>query len=272
MCNRLWSLLPSLALAMERKETLHILFQNQNDLAEFPELKTCKYLKFLTQKDNRVIASILYRLLAVLNPKEDLSKYGRSRKQFMVINSWKHTCDESFIQKYKSQLIELLSFRKSVENKVNNCLPNFDGFTIGVHIRKGDYKEWRNGRYYYDDNRYIKWIIDLQEQIYKKGYNCRFCICSNEPFFINDPSIDIVRIPDATGIEDLCALSKCDFIMGPPSSFSQWASFLGNVPLLFLLDKNQTICIDDFSPVTSMNKFANQKKMIDNNGITFSIE
>jgi hypothetical protein len=31
-------------------------------------------------------------------------------------------------------------------------------------------------------------------------------------------------------IEDLYALASCDYIIGPPSTFSQWASFYGNVP------------------------------------------
>lgn len=39
--------------------------------------------------------------------------------------------------------------------------------------------------------------------------------------------------------ESLAELSLCDLIVSPPSTFGVLASFLGNVPLLPLYDKNQ---------------------------------
>jgi hypothetical protein len=35
-------------------------------------------------------------------------------------------------------------------------------------------------------------------------------------------------------VGDLYALAQCDYIFGPVSTFSQWASFYGNKPLLHL--------------------------------------
>lgn len=32
-------------------------------------------------------------------------------------------------------------------------------------------------------------------------------------------------------VEDLYALAECDYLIGPPSTFTVWASFYGNVPL-----------------------------------------
>jgi hypothetical protein len=35
-------------------------------------------------------------------------------------------------------------------------------------------------------------------------------------------------------VGDLYALAQCDYITGPPTTDTQWASFYGNHPMLFL--------------------------------------
>ena len=37
-----------------------------------------------------------------------------------------------------------------------------------------------------------------------------------------------------SAVGDLYALARCDYIMGPPSTYTQWASFYGNAPLFHL--------------------------------------
>ena len=43
--------------------------------------------------------------------------------------------------------------------------------------------------------------------------------------------------PDAgpgVAVLEMYALARCDLIVGPPSSFSGWASFMGNRPIFYL--------------------------------------
>ncbi|MFN5837557.1 MAG: hypothetical protein ACK47J_12755, partial [Pseudanabaena sp.] len=47
-------------------------------------------------------------------------------------------------------------------------------------------------------------------------------------------------------IEDLYSMAKCDYLIGPPSTYSMWASFYGMVPLLHIYDKHQIINLKDF--------------------------
>jgi hypothetical protein len=47
-------------------------------------------------------------------------------------------------------------------------------------------------------------------------------------------------------VGDLYALARCDYIMGPPSTYTQWASFYGNRPMLCLESKDQRIDRDQF--------------------------
>ena len=42
-----------------------------------------------------------------------------------------------------------------------------------------------------------------------------------------------------TAAEDLHLMSRCEFIIGPPSTFSLWASFMGQVPLCIVRDARQ---------------------------------
>lgn len=272
LCNRLWSILPALSLSMERKEKLHILFNNPNDIKLFPNIEKCENLHVVTNRDYRIISSALYRLLNFMNPNSDLSTLGSRDHKIYVINSWKHIYDHSFITKYKEDILRIFSFNASTEEKVSRFFENFHGVTVGVHVRRGDYKSWRKGHYYFNDIVYIKKMECIRKQLIAEGIDCRFIICSNEPFEATDTELPITRIPNASGIEDLCALSKCDYILGPPSSFSQWASFVGNVPLAFLMDEDQELLLSDFNPIERMNVFTNSKKLIDVNGVEFKIE
>jgi len=38
-------------------------------------------------------------------------------------------------------------------------------------------------------------------------------------------------------VEDLYALAECDYIIGPPSTYTLWASFYGDTPLWFMEHK-----------------------------------
>ena len=50
-----------------------------------------------------------------------------------------------------------------------------------------------------------------------------------------------------SAVEDLRIMSKCDYILAPPSSFSGWASYSGNVPLYRITDRmTPTFCLEDF--------------------------
>lgn len=107
-------------------------------------------------------------------------------------------------------------------------------------------------------------MLRIQE-IYK-DQRVAFFISSNETFDVNffegsqcyrfgkEPSGDIL---------DLYTLSLCDRILGPWSTYSRWASFIGEVPLCFIEHKDQEFTDDSFSVVTDFFHFANGKSTED---------
>jgi hypothetical protein len=66
------------------------------------------------------------------------------------------------------------------------------------------------------------------------GRKVSFLICSDEPRTEAEfPGLSVGLGPGSV-VGDLYALARCDYIMGPPSTYTQWASFYGNQPLYHL--------------------------------------
>ncbi len=141
----------------------------------------------------------------------------------------------------------------SIVESVNASFSRFrrDGASkiVGVHIRKGDYKRYLDGRFYYEDDEYAAFMQQMTQLL---GQDTRFLIVSNEkvcrehfaPFHLLD-------ISTTKAAEDMYALSQCDYIMGPFSTFSAWASLYGSVPYYFFKREAQ-ISLADFQIVREM--------------------
>ncbi|MDH4129338.1 MAG: hypothetical protein OEV44_11315, partial [Spirochaetota bacterium] len=93
---------------------------------------------------------------------------------------------------------------------------------------------------------YLDKLLQIKELFKNTGKDVSFLFCSNEK--IDKNLFKEINVNFGTGhlLEDLYSLAECDYIIGPPSTFSSWASFYGNVPLLQLLTKDQKIEISDF--------------------------
>jgi hypothetical protein len=116
---------------------------------------------------------------------------------------------------------------------------------IGVHIRQGDYRHWKKGSCFFTMSQYTAWMHELAEQF--PGKRVSFLVCSDEPRRQDEfPGVSVGFGPGSP-MGDLYALAKCDYILGPVSSYSQWASFYGNKPLYLLRDSNEHLEIGKFS-------------------------
>lgn len=270
LCNRLWSLVPAVAYAMKNRATLHVLFADEDYLKNFGGIKRSRYVKFwLTKKKwqkKRLIEKIQHfseDANRKISGELGLHKYRACRIQ--SIDGWKHGGDISFVMEYKNEIKGMFAFDHVILKKVNDFLGRGnDRITIGVHVRRGDYKQWRDGKFYYDDDTYAKMMFSLKNQFADKYQKqCRFVVCTNEAYNYSNSGLDIMQIPETDAITDLCLLSRCDYIIGPPSTYSQWASFMGDVPLHFILSSDETLKIENFSPIVMMNTFENGRKLID---------
>lgn len=120
---------------------------------------------------------------------------------------------------------------------------------VGIHIRQTDYKTFANGKYFYPLSLYRRVMDDMASQL--KG-SVRFLICSDAP--VDREAFTGLDIVSATGhpIEDNYALAACDYIVGPPSTYTGWASFYGGVPRLFIRSPEERIDIHSFEIPSSV--------------------
>jgi hypothetical protein len=93
---------------------------------------------------------------------------------------------------------------------------------------------------------------EIQRQLSGQGIqNVGFLICSDERIELkNFDGLNVFQIKDAILIDDLYALSECDYIIGPPSTFSEWASFYGSVPLRVIENGVETVLLNQFHIVS----------------------
>jgi hypothetical protein len=115
---------------------------------------------------------------------------------------------------------------------------------IGVHVRLGDNWKWQGGKYFFPPSQYVIWMHELAGQF--PGRKVSFLICSDEPRSETEFPGLTVGLGPGSAVSDLYALARCDYIMGPPSTFTQWASFYGNHPMLSLENVDQRTVLDQF--------------------------
>jgi hypothetical protein len=104
------------------------------------------------------------------------------------------------------------------------------GMVIGVHIRRGDYRTWKQGQFFFSVAQYAAWMRQLAGQMAAR--QPAFFVCGDEPRVADEFPGCKVAIGLGPAMADLYALAQCDYVFGPPSTFSQWASYYGQRPLL----------------------------------------
>lgn len=103
-----------------------------------------------------------------------------------------------------------------------------DRTNIAVHVRRGDYARWLGGRYYFDDSVYL---AALGQALGSITGPCRVLLLSDEELDVRAYQAqhgDVQRVR-ATPRGEQALMSLCDYIIGPPSTFSLWASYIGRV-------------------------------------------
>lgn len=115
---------------------------------------------------------------------------------------------------------------------------------VGVHIRHGDFKEFSGGQFFFDASAYAGFMRTMNNLLAPK--RVRFLVCSNaeqNPAAFAGLDAVLQREP---AIIDMLSLASCDYLIGPPSTFSRWASFYGNVPMRIVSTPESAIELERF--------------------------
>jgi hypothetical protein len=154
--------------------------------------------------------------------------------KIVFVHGWRIRAPESVkrhAEKIRAYFRPVEEYERASREAVDRLRKDAD-LVVGVHIRHGDYRTWKQGRCFFPVAQYAAWMHGLAEQF--PGKKMAFFVCSDEPRHVGEfPGLS-VGIGAGSPLADLCALARCDYIFGPSSTFSQWASFYGNKPLLNL--------------------------------------
>lgn len=183
-------------------------------------------------------------------------KTAKRNKEFMlnhntlVVKGWYVRFYDLFL-KYKQEIIDLFGFDEAILAKTRAFMGNKhdNELRLGVHIRRGDYKTWHNGKYYYDDEVYQDYIQQFQSLFPDNKLTAY--ICSNDPQLDKTSYTEKLKnvnviFPQGGQEDDLCLLSECDYLIGAPSTFSLVASMYHDTPLCWMEEKHTNLTLVSF--------------------------
>lgn len=134
------------------------------------------------------------------------------------------------------------------DNPVHNCLTEWKRRrykVVGIHVRRGDYRGFNHGKYFYSDAVFFTIFKRMRDLIRSQGFDARFVVFSDE--VVDYSSIDGVEHSNNPWHIDHALMAACDYLIGPPSTFTLWASYLGEVPFFHIHEPDVDLDLDDFS-------------------------
>lgn len=266
-CNRLWTYVASVAQSIAERRKMAIIFFDWT-IEDFPNLLHCPFIyyplwhKWYLERGNgwNNYKGLTWKVT-------HNERWDKIFKFLGFIKGWQTRTDTRYLQQTMPQLKRIFRPKDEIMQKAEGLIANMKqnaDIIVGVHIRRGDYATWNDGRFFYSLEEYHQFMLRVQ-QLYKDK-RVSFFISSNEDFSLDLFEGCICRRfgkEPSGAILDLYTLSLCDRIIGPFSSYSRWASFIGETPLCFLETKDQQFTDDCFSKIVDYFHFENGKEILD---------
>jgi phage pi2 protein 07 len=263
--NQLFAVAHFAAASIEHK--YNVIYPNfEHPIKNFPEINSLKSLKVLNSSNlaNNLIHK-LCKIVRIVIPSTPLHEcliaehspfidigsvefVANARQKLVACEGFQFKDPKSMIKHHeiiKNIFEPSLEIKENTQSYINKYIP-VKSKLVAFHIRRKDYKTYNGGIFYYDDSTWIKWIDEARRLITEIGNNFVGIIFSDEdvPNIIKSGS-DLISGPGDMFC-DINMLSKCDYIIGPPSTFSGWASYIGRVPKLNLVSSSTDIIFKDF--------------------------
>ena len=161
------------------------------------------------------------------------------RHRNIVVSGWFVRYYDLFL-KYRDEICELFTlddqYTAPVKAKMQEVEQNSREkiVRLGVHIRRGDYAQWRDGQFFFSDEVYAAHINRFAEM--HPDETLHVYLSTNDPSVNEEhfqelcPKVCIHNL-QGSAPEDLFMLSECDYLIGPPSTFSMVAAMYRDIPL-----------------------------------------
>ena len=163
--------------------------------------------------------------------------------------------------KHRAQICDILRFRNSevlpIEKLINEAKKKYD-LLLGVHIRQNDYKSFYDGKFYLKPDQYLQ-SVEHFKSLHPHSQRIGVVICSDDREALKkiQKGHPDYLYPKGTIAQDMYALSKCDYVIGPKATtMSTWASFIGESMLLQIDKSINPFELTDFQSVQRLEPFS----------------
>ena len=253
-CNRLWTYVASVAQCVAERRRMVILFYDWT-IEDFPSLLHCPFIYYPLYHPWFLRLPKGWGWYKSLTWKTTHSRFfDRVFAALGFTKGWQTRTDTRYLRATLPELKRLFRPADHIMARAEAMTARLRAeadMVVGVHVRRGDYATWNDGRFFFSLDDYRQFMRRV-EQCYAPR-RVAFFISSNEDFspadvfapchcqrFAGEP---------AAALLDLYTLSLCDRIIGPYSTYSRWASFIGEVPLCFCASREQQFDDESFSKI-----------------------
>ncbi len=149
-----------------------------------------------------------------------------------LVREWQYRDDANF-HKHRDAICAYFTPRSDHLRRIRESVAkarDASDVLVGVHIRRGDYIKHLGGRYFYDHRVYRQAMEKIRGLF--ENRNVGFLICSNEQVDVSLFDGFNLHLGPNHLVEDMYSFAGCDYLVGPPSTYTLWASYYGKVPLL----------------------------------------
>ncbi len=288
LANQLWNYVSIYAFALETKSIVSnpsfyeyhssfkllknedILIRLLSKLFENNNKRKNSFLKQFWRKMYRIYSILTIKLVkgelissestenktVYLLPSPQSIKIDQNRTEKLYFSGWLFR-NPIGLEKYRRELTIAFSPNEKITDRVHEIIKVLSlkyEKIIGIHIRQGDYKRFKGGKYFIKEKRMVEII---HEYIRINGLmkdKIVFVITSDGPIDENNFKDLNIYISKEDAISDLFLLSATDLIIGSDSTFGDFSAWYGNIP--HIIATNEDI---DWTYYNSRNKFFENK-------------
>lgn len=164
-----------------------------------------------------------------------------------VCSGWRISCWRA-LEKHAATIRALFDPRLNSARRsrafLENCRERHD-FLVGLLVRRSDYRDWADGRFFFPLESYARWACELAE--INADRNAAVLVAAEEQLpadlFGRTPVVYTTGSANVGGhwFDSFLQLAACDLIVSPPSTFSACAAFLGERPLMVTENASQSV-------------------------------
>ena len=244
MCNNLLQF--AHVYAYGREHGRHVLSMRFSYKYPYFRIRHTRHTSFTLYLAAKVLAAL--RILPTASYRDGCDPVALERiverHRNVVVAGWNVRYYDLFL-KYRDEICSLFQIDEAYTLPVQAKMRVLDeekGVRLGLHIRRGDYVQWADGRYFYDDKTYAAFVLGFVRL--HPGETVHVYLATNDPAVTEEAFSRTlqegteegekqpkVHLLGGTPPEELYMLSQCDALIGPPSTFKLVAAMYRDIPL-----------------------------------------